>query len=102
VASFLGSPGRLTFATEPIMSNCANADNALNNLLTSGGIQSITTEAGSVTNRPVANLVQLHSYLSGICAANNPKLGVRYTRLIPDGTVHLRRGATGSFGWRGF
>ncbi len=52
------------------------------------GPQSIRTDAGEVTQRSAMDLITASNYLAGLCAANTRRLGVRYTRLLPDATVH--------------
>ncbi len=67
---------------------CQNADDLLTKIATAGqGPQTVTGDAGSVTMYPVADLIKLHQYLTGICAAGNPRRGLRFTRMVPEGAA---------------
>jgi hypothetical protein len=48
----------------------------------------VSGDAGSVKQRSVSELIQAANYLAGKCAANSPRMGIRFSRLIPDGTVN--------------
>jgi hypothetical protein len=52
-----------------------------------GGPQSVTSDAGSVTQYGLGDLIAADKYLASRCAATSKRRGLRYTRLIPDGTV---------------
>ncbi len=55
------------------------------------GPQSVSGDAGSVTNRSIDDLIKAANYLRGVDAANSPSRGLRFSRMIPDGTVDGRR-----------
>ena len=58
----------------------------------------VSGDAGSVEQRSVSELIQAANYLAGVCAARsgNGARGLRFSRMIPDGTVDGCRGR-GSF-----
>lgn len=62
--------------------------NALADALT--GPAAVSGDAGSVTARPIPDLIAAHKYLSGIAAASSRTRGLRFNRLVPDGTVSRR------------
>lgn len=51
------------------------------------GPRTVTSDAGSVTQQPIMDLIAASNYLAGIAAAQSPRRGVRFTRFIPDATV---------------
>jgi hypothetical protein len=62
--------------------------NAISVIASSGvGPLTVTGDAGSVTQRSAKDLIAIANYLAAIAAASTRRLGVRYTRLIPDSTV---------------
>ena len=54
------------------------------------GPQSVSGDAGTVTSQSIPAQIQAANYLAGIAAAGNRNRGLRFNRLIPDGTVHVR------------
>jgi hypothetical protein len=57
------------------------------------GPQTVSGDAGSVTQYPIRDYIAAANYLMGVAAANSPRRGVRMTRLVPDATVQgPRRG----------
>ena len=68
------------------------ANDALLAALTSP--QQVSSDAGSVTQRSVSELIQAANYLASRCAAQsgNGGMGLRFTRLVPDGAVNACRG----------
>lgn len=70
---------------------CTNAETVINEIVTGAvGPLSVSGDAGTVTMRPTRELIDAANYLAGICASRTKRLGVRYTHLTPDGTVHVR------------
>lgn len=65
--------------------NFTKAENALINSLT--GPLSVSGDAGSVTQRSARDMIDAANYLAGLCAMKTKRLGIRYTRLNPGGTV---------------
>lgn len=76
---------------------CQSADTANAALLQAiSGPQHIQTDAGSVGQYGAADLIKAANYLAATCAAGSSHRGLRFNRLIPDGTVqdsgrHWRR-----------
>lgn len=44
-------------------------------------------DAGEVTERSLSDLIQADRYVAAKTAATNGRRGLRFSRLIPDGTV---------------
>jgi hypothetical protein len=70
-------------------SECGQANDliqaALANLL---GPKKVQGDAGSVEQQSGADQIALLNYISARCAATTPRLGLRFTRLLPRGTVY--------------
>lgn len=67
---------------------CANVeliDEALQKAVT--GPAYIQTDAGTVSQHSLPDLIKVASYLAGTCAGNESRQGMRFSRFIPDGTV---------------
>jgi hypothetical protein len=63
-------------------------ENSITAIINSGsGPLSVQGDAGSVTQRSAQDLIAISNYLAGIAAAQTRNKGVRFTRMIPDGTV---------------
>lgn len=68
---------------------CESADAVTQSLIDSvSGPQYIQTDAGSVHQHNVKDLLAAISYLSGTCAGASVRRGLRFNRLIPDGPIH--------------
>lgn len=52
---------------------------------------SVSGDAGSVTQRSIPDLIMAANYGAGLAAINSPSRGVRFSKLVPDGTVEGRR-----------
>lgn len=75
----------------PTYTQVANEQAATNALVNAvSGPASVSGDAGTVTQHPIPSLIQANNYLAGIVAAQTRRLGVRYTKLRPDGTAHVR------------
>lgn len=51
------------------------------------GPQKVTGDAGSVEQYPLSDLIKADQYIRSKCATKNPLHGLRFTRLIPPGSV---------------
>ncbi len=85
----------------------ANYDAAVAAVATgAAGPLTVSGDAGSVTQRSVADLIAAANYLAGVAAAQTRNKGVRFSRLIPDATVQgPRRGFRGRWlgtDWNGY
>ena len=70
---------------------CDNQDALTTQIVNSAtGPLIVKGDAGEVTQRSTQDLIAAANYLAGLCAAKTRRLGIRYTRLIPDGTVRTR------------
>jgi hypothetical protein len=84
------------------------AQSVVDRIATSGiGPQSVSGDAGSVTNYPIRDMIAAANYLYGLAAARTPRRGVMFSRLIPDATVQgpRRRGFRGPWlgsDWNGY
>jgi hypothetical protein len=47
----------------------------------------IQTDAGTVSQHSLSELIKVAGYVSGTCASTSARQGVRFSRLIPDGCV---------------
>jgi len=47
----------------------------------------VTTDEGNVKERPLDELIQADQYLQGKSAATKKHRGLRFTKLVPPGTV---------------
>ena len=52
----------------------------------------VQTDAGTVSQHSLSELIKVAGYVSGTCASQSSRQGVRFGRLIPDGTVQGFRG----------
>lgn len=57
--------------------------------------EEVQGDAGRVKQRSVSDLIQAANYLAARCAGagngtGNGRMGLRFTRLVPDGTVNSR------------
>jgi hypothetical protein len=71
------------------------------------GPRTVSSDAGSVTQHSIPDLIAAANYLAGIAAAQSPRRGVRFTRLVPDATVQgPRKGFRGPWlggpDWNGY
>jgi hypothetical protein len=73
----------------PVGCGVVAANDALISALTSPA--SVSSDAGSVTQRSVDDLIRARNYLAGACAAAQGRSGLRFTRLVPDGAVNAHR-----------
>jgi hypothetical protein len=57
------------------------------------GPEQVTTDAGSVRQHSLADLIAAHKYSRaiGATAGRNPALALRFARLVPGGTVQRDR-----------
>lgn len=62
---------------------------AVSDALTSAatGPASASGDAGSVTQQPIPDLIQADQYFRAKDAATRAGRGLRFTRLVPDGTL---------------
>lgn len=51
------------------------------------GPKKVESDAGSVEQHAISELIEADRYQAAKCAAVNGRRGLRFTRLIPDGTV---------------
>lgn len=47
----------------------------------------VSGDAGSVEQHALSDLIKVHQYLAAQCAATSGRRGLRFSRLVPDGTV---------------
>ena len=47
----------------------------------------VSTDAGEVEMPSLSELIAAEKYMGSKCAAKSKRMGLRFTRLIPDGTV---------------
>jgi hypothetical protein len=67
---------------------CENVDAINAALLTAVTAPSyIQTDAGTVSQHSLPDLIKVASYLAGTCAGSNKRQGLRFSQLIPGGTV---------------
>lgn len=72
---------------------CENVDAIDQALVASiAGPAYIQTDAGTVSQHSLTDLIKVAGYLAGSCAGSSKRQGVRFTRLMPDGTVQGFRG----------
>lgn len=74
---------------------CEAVDSANNSIISAiQGPSYVQTDAGTVSQHSLSELIKVASYVSGTCASSSARQGLRISRLIPDGTVqgfHGRR-----------
>ena len=51
------------------------------------GPKSVSSDAGTVEQQPLADLIAADKYLSAKCAASSTRRGLRITQLVPPGAV---------------
>lgn len=51
------------------------------------GPAKVSSDAGSVEQHPLSELIRADQYMASKCAASKRRRGLRFTRLIPDGAV---------------
>lgn len=61
------------------------ASDALNAAIV--GPAKVASDAGSVEQHPLPDLIEADRYLSAKCSGANKRRGLRFNRLIPSGTV---------------
>lgn len=67
---------------------CEDADSANEALIAAlTSPAKVAGDAGSVEQRSISELIAANNYLRSTCAGNGPRQGLRFTRLVPDGTV---------------
>jgi hypothetical protein len=72
---------------------CDNVTSANNSIISAiQGPSYVQTDAGTVSQHSLSELIKVASFVAGTCASSNPRQGVRFSRLIPDGTVQGFRG----------
>ena len=64
------------------------------------GPQSVSGDAGSATSYSLKELMAMKSFLAGQTAGRKSNRGLRFTKLIPDGTTGLHCGWRGRGHWR--
>jgi hypothetical protein len=68
---------------------CDAADAATQALIDSlAGPAYMQTDAGSVHQHNITDLLKAVSFLQGTCAGSSVRRGLRFNRLLPDGPVH--------------
>jgi len=71
------------------MSAIDDANNALSSVISNlSGPASVSSDAGTVQQHSIPDQIEAANYLAGIAAANSRRRGLRFNRLVPDGTVH--------------
>lgn len=65
--------------------NATTANTALVSALTRPAKAS--SDTGSVEQRSVSELIQAANYLAGQCASSSPRRGIRFSKMVPPGTV---------------
>lgn len=69
-------------------------------LVTAGtGPASASSDAGSVTQQSLESLITLDKYLAAKDAASGAGRGLRFSRLVPDGTTAGRCRTRGRYRW---
>lgn len=51
------------------------------------GIQTVIVDGDRVDAKPVAELIQADQYIASKNAATNPSFGVRFSQLVPPGSL---------------
>lgn len=70
---------------------CENVQAAEDALLASLSTPAMVQgDAGTVQSRSISDLIAARNYLAAVCAASQGRSGLRFSRLIPDGTVQRR------------
>lgn len=67
---------------------CDDATTATDALLAAlAGPRKASVDSASVEQHSLADLIAVRKFLAAECAARSPLRGLRFTRLIPPGTV---------------
>ncbi len=68
---------------------CENSDESTAALVTAmAGPMKVKGDAGEVEQYPLSDRIAADKYLAGKCATTSARRGLRFTRLIPEGTVN--------------